>query len=536
MKPSSFYQQVREHPFFFFSFLLLAIPLFYLSFQFDKASEEEVLFAEQENKGLSDLLVIDHSYIVERNTIVEKVFQKRLTEVDENFPIFVDLKSRREATLDVSNLILDPQKETYHLIVSSQKIAYEIEEALLKIYISFSGKLSKNEIDSAVKIKESQEVEQNKSDGLILAASLIQSKIKDAVTSYQKFCTEGCPSHLKTNLAKYESNLSRFLGMFSEKQDLKSIHEQLKFVLETSDNIRLQSNALISEKLTARIDKFKFRQKSVLMATFMLWLASIICSYIFYTINVRRIKSYTAQIQNQNEELERVKKLSLLGELAAGIGHEIANPLNIAQISLELINHKLDLHRQQNQSVHLNDVKDLLTRIEKMILNIKQIIRSFRSYAYSGDDETFGYINLEEAVKDSLVLIQYKAAEHGVVIEKEIPEGLKVLGTLHGIEQILINLFNNAIDAMEKVDHKKITIAAYRSDEYVFLDVTDNGVGVAPELREKIFKPLFTTKNSSNGTGLGLGLAKKICGKFGGDLVLVDSSKGAKFRLKLRVS
>ncbi|MGZ3748306.1 MAG: sensor histidine kinase, partial [Pseudobdellovibrionaceae bacterium] len=303
-----------------------------------------------------------------------------------------------------------------------------------------------------------------------------------------------------------------------------------------SDNVRLQSSSLISQKLNKRIDKYYFRQRSVLIATFILWLASMVCSYVFYLFNLKRIRNYILQIQDQNEELERVKKLSLLGELAAGIGHEINNPLTIAQLSLEFINRYVEKCQESMEPQAHEDIKNMIVRIDKMILNIRQIIRSFKSFAYNGDDEKISYISLNEAISDSLLLVQYKAFAHGVHITNKIKDDIKVLGTLHGIEQVFVNLINNAIDAMENINEKKVLIEASLQGEFAMIDVSDKGPGISPNLHEKIFKPLFTTKNLSNGTGLGLGLAKKICTKYGGDLVLVDSNKGAKFRVKLKIT
>lgn len=512
-------KEVKGNQFFFISFLLLAIPLFYLSYEFNKANNEEIVFAEDENRGLSSLLEQDGLYINQRNDFVEHVFGDEAAKFQEHYEKF---KANRDTILDDSNLILDPQKETYHLIVVSQKESYDIEKEVLDMYGFYSKGVD------------------NRLGDISFSSGLVQNNISDAILSYKKFCSADCPPHFKLGYEKYESSLLEVVHSLGQRsasdlQDRNAIVNQIKQFLQASDALRLQSNSLISKKLKERIDKYDFQRKSVLAATFVLWLASLICSYIFYSINLRKIKDYIFQIQNQNEELERVKKLSLLGELAAGIGHEINNPLSIAAISLELINAKLDAG--DSGVGQRDEIRALLVRIDKMILNIKQIIRSFKSFAFSGDEEKISYISLKEAVGDSLVLIQYKSLEQNVEIQNLISTDLKVFGTLHGLVQVLVNLFNNAIDAMENHSHKKwIKIEATVKDEYVFIDVSDNGPGVPSHIREKIFNPLFTTKNSSKGTGLGLGLAKKICLKYGGDLSLVESPQGAKFQIKLKVT
>ncbi|MGZ3770258.1 MAG: sensor histidine kinase [Bdellovibrio sp.] len=498
------------------SFLFLSIPLFFLSYQFNSANQEEILFAEEEKKGLTALVSLDKAYVKNRNEGFEKI---KLGREDANtfFTIFDKFKIDNSIILDQSNLILDPQKETYHLIDASQKQSYEIEQALLNLYTharTLNGEHTNNDV--------------------LLSLNLIKIKVNEIMSSYDKFCNKNCSDDFSLNLKNYQGTANGLMELTTWQGDVS--FKSLKSFFDISDNLRSQSSYLITEKLQQRIDQYKFRQKTVLLGTFILWIASIICSYLFYTFNLRRIKSYTTQIQNQHDELERVKKLSLIGELAAGIGHEIANPLSIAQMSCELIKDKLDTYAVQMQAKHRSEIDDLLVRIDKMISNIKQIVRSFKSYAYSGDDEKIGLISLKEAVSDALLLIQYKALDQNVTIEKKIDKDLKALGTLHGIEQILVNVLNNAIDAMENSERKKISIEIVSADNFAFIDIADTGPGIRPDLRKKIFTPLFTTKNANNGTGLGLGLSKKICSKFGGDLVLVDSSFGARFRLKLKLN
>ncbi|MGZ3770284.1 MAG: sensor histidine kinase [Bdellovibrio sp.] len=523
MKSTKFYQQVREHPFYFFSFLLLAIPLFYLAYQFNKANDEEIIFSRDENEGLKSLLSLNRSYIAERNAILKNFEVRKSGNVADFENMYEGFEVKRDVILDQSNLILDPEKETYHLIVSSQKLSYDLEESLISIYLIF---LQNPDYDFKKIIK---------SKDASLSKTIISRNISDALSSYKKFCSDECPDYFKSNLENYQKVLNSFINSEFSIGKLSEKSNELTHFLEISDSLRLESNSLISKNLIERMDKYKFRQKSVLIATFILWLLSIISSFIFYSINLNRIKDYVRQIQNQNEELEKSRKLSLIGELAAGIGHEINNPLSIAQVSLELINRKIDIVEAENDPNSIEDIRDLLKRIEKMILNIRQIVRSFKSYVYSGDDEAAALISLNEAIGGALLLVQYKAYANGVAIQNEIKEEFNVLGTLHGIEQILVNIFNNAVDAMEKSSEKKILIEASRESGFLNVDISDTGSGVPDELKEKIFNPLFTTKKANVGTGLGLGLAKKICGKFGGDLILVESERGAKFRIKLKV-
>lgn len=371
-------REVRGDGFLFISFLLLAIPLFYLSYEFNKANEEEIVFAQSENNGLSSLLEQDHLYVRQRNDFVEKVFRDCSVNLDDQMN---KLKLERETILDDSNLILDPQMETYHLIVASQKVSYSIEKEILdfyRFYLNCTGR---------------------KSSDTSLYSSSVQNSISEALLSYKKFCSKDCPPHFRLSYEKYESLLLDVVHLLELhlKADLRDkviLTSQIRHFFESSDSLRLQSNSLIESKLNERITKYNLRRSSVLAATLILWLASLICSYIFYSINLKKIRNYITHIQNQNEELERVKKLSLLGELAAGIGHEINNPLSVAAISLELINRKLDM--ENSSGSQRDDIKSLLIRIDKMISNIKQIIRSFKSFSYSGDDEKISYISLQE--------------------------------------------------------------------------------------------------------------------------------------------
>jgi two-component system sensor histidine kinase PilS (NtrC family) len=223
-------------------------------------------------------------------------------------------------------------------------------------------------------------------------------------------------------------------------------------------------------------------------------------------------------------ELERKvefdSKLAATGQLAAGIAHEIRNPLASISGSIEMLASHLPLEDEQD--------KKLLAISLREIRRLNTLITDFLEFAKPRDDVP-APIRLRELVAEVAEAIQ--SQNRGPLrLHSDIPEGTDVLANRERIKQVLFNLFLNSLDAADGRP-LEISVSAVPQDNFVVIDVKDDGPGVPPEHRHRVFDPFFTTK--ANGTGLGLATVAQILKAAKGDVHLLPTSAGAHFRLQL---
>jgi PAS domain S-box-containing protein len=227
-------------------------------------------------------------------------------------------------------------------------------------------------------------------------------------------------------------------------------------------------------------------------------------------------------------EMERAKsirnsKLASLGEMSAGIAHEINNPLAIISGSVELL------------SKFVNNPEKYAAKIEairKSCDRIARIVTGLRKFSRSAEKNAFDNFNLCDIVKEALILTEAKSKRHGTPIEVDIPDAVLIFCDEVEIEQVLINLFNNAVDAVKNMSEKWVKVKLYEEDELVVLRVTDSGPGIPENVRNKLFEPFFTTKRVGEGTGLGLSITKGILDEHKATISLLSDVPNTCFELR----
>ena len=207
------------------------------------------------------------------------------------------------------------------------------------------------------------------------------------------------------------------------------------------------------------------------------------------------------EIELQKNKLFHQSKLASLGEMSAGIAHEVNNPLAIIAGSAEVLEKFKDNPDKFNAKV--DSIMKSCDRISKILNGLKKFSRS------AGKSE-FNTFCLGQIIDEAVVLISIKSERFAIPVYKKWTQGLKVFCDDIGVEQVLINLINNAIDAVKNNDDKWVRITAHRELDIVILRVIDSGPFISRELEEKIFDPFFTTKKVGEGTGLGLSITKGI--------------------------
>lgn len=225
-------------------------------------------------------------------------------------------------------------------------------------------------------------------------------------------------------------------------------------------------------------------------------------------------------------------KMAALGEMAAGIAHEINNPLAIIQMSCEQLNLKL---KQKNESDD-DFVAKKVDLIEKTVKRIAKIIQGLRYFSRDASADKFIAESVESIVNETLAFCVERFKTKGIKLEFETPaKDLKVQCRPTQISQALLNLLNNALDATLMTDSsdKWVKIKVSDEGEMVVLYVIDNGPGVPAAIKEKIFEPFFSTKELGKGTGLGLSISKGLLEANSGSLNLVSGAVNTTFKLSV---
>lgn len=227
-------------------------------------------------------------------------------------------------------------------------------------------------------------------------------------------------------------------------------------------------------------------------------------------------------------KFERVKaiqnaKLASLGEMAAGIAHEINNPLAIITLAIS----KLDRHVGDPEKLKTN-----VEIVERATERIKKIVSGLRKFSRSAEKSEYRIFLLANILREAIVLTEIKAKRHGIsVIVDEKYDG-EILCDEIEIEQVLINLINNGIDAAAGMEEKWVKVELSVSPEHVILRVSDSGKGIQPGVKNKLFQPFFTTKAVGEGTGLGLSIVKGILDGHKASIELVSNSAHTCFEIK----
>lgn len=255
----------------------------------------------------------------------------------------------------------------------------------------------------------------------------------------------------------------------------------------------------------------------------------------------RMLRDARERAEAQRDELERMQsslirasKLASVGRLAAGIAHEIGNPLAAVKGYLSLIRDGLPEH----------DQAEALARSIRELSRIHAIIEKLLTYARTGSERQTASepFELRSALSDAIGLVRGHAALRGVEIIDEVPDdGLRVRGQVDRLGQVLVNLLLNAGQATSGGKARQVRLTRAREGAEVTIEVSDSGPGVAQEHEEHLFEPFFTTKGPGEGTGLGLAVSRAMMETMGGTLELIAdrpaggplSRSGATFAVRL---
>jgi two-component system C4-dicarboxylate transport sensor histidine kinase DctB len=218
-------------------------------------------------------------------------------------------------------------------------------------------------------------------------------------------------------------------------------------------------------------------------------------------------------------ELEQANRLTMLGQVAAGVTHELSQP--VAAIATWAHNATVLLERGETSSAN-----EALATITGLTERIGRITGELRDFARKSDGALVPVL-VDDAIDGALMLVRARQLQPGIRIGRSAASDLAVLADRVRLEQVLVNLLQNALEAVEPAPKgARIDIGATRVGDTVRVTVADNGPGVSPEIAATLFTPFQTSK--PRGLGLGLVISRDICRALGGDLLLLPARKGSR--------
>lgn len=232
----------------------------------------------------------------------------------------------------------------------------------------------------------------------------------------------------------------------------------------------------------------------------------------------RRVAERTEELRRTLENLVQSAKLASLGQALAGVAHEINQPL--AALITYVASSRVLLRRNEIDRAAAN--LDLMSSIAERMMALIDHLRMFARK----ETGTRSAVDLAPVIDNAVRLLQYRIDhEHVEVVRAAPAEPLHGLANPIRLEQVVVNLLSNAIDAMRDRERRVLTVRLGRRDDSAVIEVSDSGAGIASEHIKSLFDPFFTTKEIGEGLGLGLSISYGIVREFGGD-ILVDSAPG----------
>ena len=225
------------------------------------------------------------------------------------------------------------------------------------------------------------------------------------------------------------------------------------------------------------------------------------------------------QLRDTQNSLMQAGKLAALGQMSAAIAHEINQPL--AAIRTFIASTKVYSSRGDAKKVAAN--LDLITGLAERMANITSHLKTFARKSEPGKTEP---VDVERAVQGAMLLIESQIGLSGIVVETNVPHNVSVRGYAVQLEQVIVNLLQNALHAVADVAKPVIRLHVEVKNEIVSIRVIDNGAGIPKEHLDQVFDPFFTTKAIGKGLGLGLSISYGIVRDFGGEIRASNREEG----------
>ncbi len=251
--------------------------------------------------------------------------------------------------------------------------------------------------------------------------------------------------------------------------------------------------------------------------------------YNIYLTNIGRRNQLQKELDLERSRLDQQSRLAAIGEMAAGVAHEINNPLTIFNLHLRSMDKVL-----QSMETPPPKISESIDKCRQNVERIAKIINGLKLFTRDGTSDPLEECSVKSVILDALEITEAKQRKSAVAVTYSFPEGDFIIKSqCVQLTQVLTNLIANGIDAVEKLQEKWININVTKQGELVVIRVIDSGNGIPDHIAEKILDPFFTTKEINKGTGLGLSLSSQMIKRHGGRLYYNKFSKNTEFVVEL---
>ncbi len=242
------------------------------------------------------------------------------------------------------------------------------------------------------------------------------------------------------------------------------------------------------------------------------------------------VEKKVAELESQRALSVESARLASLSEVAAGIAHEINNPLAVISSRAQILISKMSRDRS------LSEYKISVEKIEAMVERISKIILGLKAFSRDGSKDFFEIISFQKIISDITGLCEGRLRQRDIkFLSFVIPDNLSICCREVQVAQVLINLINNAADAIENLSVRWIKLTAEIHGQEIVIRVVDSGSGIDKSIADRMFDPFFTSKPVGKGTGLGLSISLGIVRDHNGSLSYVESEKNTTFEIRLPV-
>ncbi len=245
-------------------------------------------------------------------------------------------------------------------------------------------------------------------------------------------------------------------------------------------------------------------------------------------IDIHEIKKMESNLVEETKKTIQSSKLASIGEIAAGVAHEVNNPLTIIFGFIRMIEEELNSEQMNHETVvqAIETIKQAASRAAK-------IITGLRDFSRDGARDPFEEVRVTEVLDMALTLCRERFKINEVELKLDLRTQKFITCRRVELSQVFLNLIMNAFDAVKDSESPWIQVTTQEVPDYIEVSVTDSGQSISQETVDKMFQPFYTTKRFGSGTGLGLSIAKNIMANHRGEIFYDPSSKNTRFTVRL---